>query len=78
MKQVKTNFKNGIFSPKMMTLYILWKNSPIYEVIPKLINVFLASEQAFKSENPKYIIFECRRGVENYNRMLSVSQDGSS
>ena len=41
-------------------------------VLSKLINVFLASEQEFKSENPKYIVFECRRGIEEEPIKLGV------
>ena len=30
----------------------------------KLMNVFLASEKEFKSENPKYIVFKCQLSAE--------------
>ena len=29
-------------------------------VLSKLMDVFLASEKEFKSDNPKYIVFKCR------------------
>src|SRR5271169_4237129 len=33
-------------------------------ILSKLMDVFLASEKEFKSENPKYIIFKCRFSAE--------------
>ena len=33
-------------------------------VLSKLMDVFLASEKEFKSENPKYIVFRCRLSAE--------------
>jgi hypothetical protein len=33
-------------------------------VLSKLMAVFLASQREFKSENPKYIVFECRLAAE--------------
>jgi len=34
-------------------------------VLSKLMDVFLASEKEFKSENPKYIVFKCRLSDED-------------
>jgi len=33
-------------------------------VLSKLMDVFLASEKEFKSENPKYIVFKCQLSAE--------------
>ena len=33
-------------------------------VLSKLMDVFLASEKEFKSDNPKYIVFKCRLSAE--------------
>jgi hypothetical protein len=33
-------------------------------VLSKLMDVFLASEKTFESENPKYIVFKCRLSAE--------------
>jgi hypothetical protein len=33
-------------------------------VLSKLMEVFLASEKEFKSDNPKYIVFKCRLAAE--------------
>jgi hypothetical protein len=33
-------------------------------VLSKLMDVFLASEKEFKSDNPKYIVFKCRFSAE--------------
>src|SRR5260370_9460338 len=33
-------------------------------VLSKLMDVFLASEKEFKSDNPKYIVFKCRLSPE--------------
>ena len=33
-------------------------------VLSKLMDVFLASEKEFKSDNPKYVVFKCRLAAE--------------
>jgi hypothetical protein len=35
-----------------------------HECFAKLMDVFLASEKEFKSDNPKYIVFKCRLSGE--------------
>jgi len=41
-------------------------------VLSKLMDVFLASEKEFKSENPKYIVFKCRLSAEEDPIKLGV------
>jgi hypothetical protein len=41
-------------------------------VLSKLMDVFLASEKEFKSENPKYIVFKCQLSAEEDPIKLGV------
>ncbi len=41
-------------------------------VLAKLMNVFLASRERLKSENPKYVIFSCRLSAEEEPIKLGV------
>jgi hypothetical protein len=41
-------------------------------VLSELMEVFLASEKEFKSDNPKYIVFKCRLAAEETPQKVGV------